>query len=337
MRLKEEDRNKPMLCCSKRHIQIMDNTSKAGTHDARTDSSFDCHIDSSVHHHTPKFRYDIDKDINSLPDANEWPNRPIYVQAGKGTTQCALRDKGQDDSLPIGTPIEFETDLFKGKILIRVKGVKTSTAVAGDLDQYFKGRKRVKQIVIQGRFKESFRVSDVHFGDVYGKPLNISPIVRIASPIFQQLVPGVIIDLSSENPKVVAPMAGEAKTLSVDKPGSEPDICSNSLVENTLLLGEFDSIYHRKKLLRTSQTAAQYRYDPGLCFTWEFYDDIIDVASYSVNLPILRTPYSLAHFLNKQPFTFTAMTKDEREIFKFRIYHEILIEDEVKAPEVEDL
>mmetsp|Transcript_5913 Transcript_5913/g.8686 ORF Transcript_5913/g.8686 Transcript_5913/m.8686 type:complete len:342 (+) Transcript_5913:118-1143(+) len=335
MILKEEDTNKSILCCSRRNSKVMDDTKKAGTQEENDDDART--VDDTLHQPTPTFRYDVDKDINNLPDVNKWPNRPIYVQAGEGTgtTQCASRDKGQDsdDALPIGTPIEFETNLFKGKILFRVKGVRTSTAVAEDLDKYFKGRRRVKQVVVQGRFKESFPISDVHYGDVYGKPLNISPIVKIASPIFQQLVPGVIMDLSSETPKVVAPMAGEAKTFSVDKPGSEPDICSITLVENTLLLGEFDSINHRKRILRTSQTASQYRYDPSLCFTWEFYDDIIDVAAYAANLPILRMPYSLAYFLNKQPFTFSAIAKGEREIFKFRIYHEIILDDKVKAPE----
>lgn len=335
MRLEEEDTNKSILCCSRRNSKVMDDTKKAGTQEETDDAGT---IDDTLHQPTPTFRYDVDKDINNLPDVNTWPNRPVYVQAGEGTgtAQCAsLRDKGQDsdDALPIGTPIEFETDLFKGKILFRVKGVKTSTAVAEELDKYFEGRRRVKQVVVQGRFKESFPISDVHYGDVYGKPLNISPIVKIASPIFQQLVPGVIMDLSSETPKVVAPMAGEAKTFSVDKPGSEPDICSITLVENTLLLGEFDSINHRKKVLRTSQTASQYHYDPNLCFTWEFYDDIIDVAAYAANLPILRMPYSLAYFLNKQPFTFSAIAKGEKEIFRFRIYHEILVEDKGKGPE----
>jgi len=341
MTLEDDNNNKSILCCSRRNSKVMDETvgiQKENDVDATT-------IDDTLHQPNTSFRYDVDRDINDLPDVNKWPNRPVYVQAGEGTrtgtetetgtAQCTLPEKGQDsdDVLPIGTPIEFETDLFKGKILFRVKNVKTSTAVAEDLDKYFKGRRRVKQVVVQGRFKESFPISDVHFGDVYGKPLNISPIVKIASPIFQQLVPGVIIDLASETPKVVAPMAGEAKTLSVDKPGSEPDICSITFEENTLLLGEFDSIYHRKKILRTSQTASEYHYDPSLCFTWEFYDDIIDVAAYAANLPILRTPYSLAYFLNKQPFTFSAIAKGEKEIFKFRIYHEILVEDKVKGPE----
>jgi len=60
---------------------------------------------------------------------------------------------------PIGIPFEIETDLFVGKMLLRVKGLPNSNDPNGD--DYFKGRCRTYQHVIQGRFKEEISFSDL--------------------------------------------------------------------------------------------------------------------------------------------------------------------------------
>ena len=60
---------------------------------------------------------------------------------------------------PIGIPFDIETDLFVGKMLLRVKGLPNSNDPNGD--EYFKGRCRTYQHVIQGRFKEEISFSDL--------------------------------------------------------------------------------------------------------------------------------------------------------------------------------
>ena len=60
---------------------------------------------------------------------------------------------------PIGIPFNIETDLFIGKMLLRVKGLANSNDPNGD--EYFKGRCRTYQHVIQGRFKEEISFSDL--------------------------------------------------------------------------------------------------------------------------------------------------------------------------------
>ena len=60
---------------------------------------------------------------------------------------------------PIGIPFHIETDLFIGKMLLRVKGLPNSNDPKGD--EYFKGRCRTYQHVIQGRFKEEISFSDL--------------------------------------------------------------------------------------------------------------------------------------------------------------------------------
>jgi len=60
---------------------------------------------------------------------------------------------------PIGIPFDIETDLFVGKMLLRVKGLPNSNDPNGD--EYFKGRCRTYQHVIQGRFKEEISFTDL--------------------------------------------------------------------------------------------------------------------------------------------------------------------------------
>ena len=54
-----------------------------------------------------------------------------------------------------GTPIEFESDLFVGRVAMWVKGLPTA---APDL---FKGKRRRTRITVQGRFKRSLPFEEV--------------------------------------------------------------------------------------------------------------------------------------------------------------------------------
>lgn len=262
----------------------------------------------------PRIPYDsVDEEISELPDVDSWHHRPLFLKHGKHT-HCNYQD---GKSLPICSPIEFESDTFKGKFMIRIRG-------APHTEQgYFKGRKRTKQIVIQGKFKEKVSCDDILLGDTYGKPLNISPIVYLAVPIFRKLVPGVILDLFSEKPRVVMLMGGEARTISIDKPGEEPDMTGELSEKNIEFIGAFKSVDHRKQILRDPKTASNYEFDNEHIHTFQFYDDIIDICNFSINLPIGKIP--LLHFLNSQPMTFAVVRKDKQEFFSFKVFHEQLV------------
>ena len=79
---------------------------------------------------------------------------------GKTTQDDRMPNDFSDSAeYPIGIPFEIETDLFVGKMLLRVKGLANSNDPKGD--DYFKGRCRTYQHVIQGRFKEDISFSDL--------------------------------------------------------------------------------------------------------------------------------------------------------------------------------
>ena len=47
---------------------------------------------------------------------------------------------------------------------------------------------------------------------------------KIMDAVIQKVAPGVVMDLSSQTPKVIALLGGTAATMSINKSGSEPDI-----------------------------------------------------------------------------------------------------------------
>jgi len=293
-----------------------------------------------------QFEYQIEEEIDNLPDVGKWPHRPIYFQSGRKTqaqynNPNMLASNGTDDDddvnfsppLPLGEPVNFETDLFRGKILLRVRNIVDN--VPSSHTEYFEeGRKRLKNIVVQGQFKQTgLKASDVWTGEVYEKPYVMPKLVaKIVVPFFQRLTPGLIMDFTSDGQhKVLVRMASGAQTLSVNQPGSEPDIAQNPDIseETTLLFGNNDhscinNSQKRIKLLRKKKKASDYEYDPNLVYTFNFYDDIIDYQACSVHMGKFgKIP--LEKGMNGNPFSIYALTTDGREIFHFNIFHEILV------------
>ena len=79
---------------------------------------------------------------------------------GKTTQDDRMpNDFSNSEEYPIGIPFEIDTDLFVGKMLLRVKGLANSNDPNGD--DYFNGRCRTYQHVIQGRFKEEISFADL--------------------------------------------------------------------------------------------------------------------------------------------------------------------------------
>ena len=81
--------------------------------------------------------------------------------------------------LPLATPIEFETKLFKGTAFFRLKDAPSPHDKVHN--QYFHGRKRFYQVMIQGRFKEELNMKDILIGDYYSKPMENIPRGAIGS------------------------------------------------------------------------------------------------------------------------------------------------------------
>lgn len=264
----------------------------------------------------------LDEATRNLPDVSTWKYRPLFIQAA-GDTNCPGHNP--NESLPIGVPFSFESNLFKGKILLRAKNLKADDTES--TKAYFKATKQCiqRQVVIQGQFKERMKMSDVWMGDLYEKKLNLSPPPRIAkfmSKIFNRLAPGIVLDLATSHPKVLALMGSACHTISVDKPGQEPDMMLPELPENTTFGNDLKSSDERKRIWGLPRTASEHEFDPDLVYTFHSMDEVLDFAEYKVLLPILKM--DITKILGDgQPMSLRGVHSDNsKSFFYFRVWHE---------------
>ncbi|KAL7581126.1 hypothetical protein ACA910_005926 [Epithemia clementina (nom. ined.)] len=176
-----------------------------------------------------KDRYSLSSLFKGPPSLN-WRHKHVFVQAGYETK---VPGHDENDPIPLGVPFEFETPLFKGTALLRFRNAESDHKQSHD--SYFDGRKRLMQTVIQGQFKRPLNMSDVYVGSMFEQPLAQPPppsFTKVMEAIVRRVAPGVILDLGSDKPKVVALFAGSAQTLSIDLPGKQPDIMQRDLPEN---------------------------------------------------------------------------------------------------------
>jgi len=256
----------------------------------------------------------------------QWPNRPVYFCA-----HPKVETKGYEagESLPLGLPIEFESDLFQGRVFLRLKPIQSHPNDQGHAE-YFDGKKRLYQLIVQGKFKEEFQLSNIMLGDFYEKPFNNVPrgfIMRIYEKFMERISPGIILKLTSD-PPVILTAFGSCQTMSIDHAGQEPDISAGLVEENTsLLFGEekFSSSSKRRKYLSRYANSSKHTVNPEHVYTIELYDHAICFGSYYQHAVGLKI--DMVAILNGQPLSVAMFTRDERMMYKFPLWHERLCKD----------
>ncbi|CAB9496872.1 expressed unknown protein [Seminavis robusta] len=245
----------------------------------------------------------------------------VMVHAADGT-QVLGHDMSKP--LPLGVPFEFETPFFKGKILLRFRGNGDSESQ----DAYFgQHKKRLMQTVVQGRFKQKAKMSDVFVGSVFNRPLAQKPpafVAKLMDKAMKRMAPGIIMDLVSDQPRVVALYAGTAQSVSIDTPGTEPDMMGTEIRENVAgyLGSKFASlsINKRKKQLSSPAQAEQYEYDTDHVYTFHSYDEAVDYGSGKIRVPMYGD-YDIKKALGHQPLKLSAVTSQGDVIYSFELRH----------------
>jgi hypothetical protein len=270
----------------------------------------------------------IDREV--LPATSSWPHRPVWLKASDETKVIGVSEK---EALPLGIPVEFETPLFKGKLLLRLRNVKSDDPKPHKA--YFDGRKRVMQTVVQGKFKKPIPMSDVYVGCVFKKPLEQAPppmFVGMMNAVMKRVAPGVIFELDTAKPRVVALYAGTAETISIDTPGEEPDMTGADLPENLSRKfgSKFKSIKHRKQKLSLPKKAVHYEFDTENVYTFHTYDDKMDYGTYSITLPMYGD-YNISKAIGRQPMSLTAVTSKGDTVYSFDLWHESVYDLELSG------
>ena len=254
----------------------------------------------------------------------EWRHGSVMVEAGENTKVYGI-PKGQP--LPLGIPFEFESNLFKGRMLLRFRNVKSDDTSSHE--KYFEGRKRLMQTVVQGRFKKGITMDDLYVGSVFEEPLAGPPppsMTKIMDAVLRRVAPGVIIDLGSKiQPRVLALYAGSAQTMRIDTPGTEPDITIPDIPENISSITRLgdkmkNSISKRKKYLSIPKKASKYEFDTDHIYTFHTYDDAMDYGRGTMKIPMYGD-YDIKPYIGSQPLSLSSVTTQGDVLYNFRIWH----------------
>lgn len=284
-----------------------------------------------------------------LPPVNMWPHRPVFVRSSpRSVTQRTVdgwasasgpvfrrnhpnaRADEREASVPVNTEtaMEFETELFAGKILCRFKGVDKT---ASKTPESFYSRKRCTfQVLVQGKFKERIRADQLVTGGEFYHPFeNVPPksLVYAGQQFFMQLTPGLEVDMLADPPYYYAPMASTVSILAAHENGQVPDITSD-IGENTRLFGgKFAerevSLNERSRIFSDAQQAANYEFNTEDVYTFDYFQNVLLFDDYCLDIGIAKR--MLHTHLVGQPINFFAKTKDGRYAYSFEIWHQSLL------------
>lgn len=258
-----------------------------------------------------------------IQDVSNWPNKPLYIHAD--FPHVKTKNYGPFESLPLGVPIDFESDLFKGRILIRVRGASASTQPRNLLEDH--GHHPLQWMyIVQGHFKKRMKLQDIMSGDFYKRPFKGLPKSKAgkrAMELYQKgmesMSPGFVMDFTSDRPKVLKPFASFC-SIRVDRKGEEPELSSSTInVEEDMSLMTHDETKlipkisnKRKKFLSNPKASTQYSVDPSHVFTFEMHDKHLDLKEYTQTSMMMKT--DMCKLLDKQPLSFSLFdAKNEQD------------------------
>jgi hypothetical protein len=275
----------------------------------------------------------LQRPASDLPHVSEWPHRPVLACNNTPVSKRLVVEQPYGNGpCPIGKPFSFSSELFEGTCLIRLKNIPNSDDVAGD-DAYFSGRRRLFQTIVQGRFKEPLSLNEVMTGHEFVKPLQNLPhpwILKAATNLIGKLAPGATIQVLGNQPTMLAPLAATSQVVRGDEPGNEPDIASENDIQEDcsslggkFLDGTISSATSRKLHLASPKRAQQYFFDTETIYTFDFYQSLLNCATYSLDLGLANV--GMAKVLNGQPIQCLAKTTDGRYLWSFQIWHEDLL------------
>jgi hypothetical protein len=296
-------------------------------------------VSASLNHaHHESRAFNTTKQVSELPPTRTWPHHPLFVKSNPDACGGTLIVKGleKDDPCPIGVPFEFESELFKGKLLFRVRDLPTSADHSSD-SQYFRRRNNHNQFIIQGRFKKEIKASNVVYGGEFKRPLKRAPpawLEGLMSKIFSTINSGIQFRLSANTPSALVSLPGSVQVVRADPPGFEPDITSFDLEENNSAFGlnytsgrtdlsPVDS-KSRKKFFSNLKKSKDVVFDTDTVYTFEHYDDIMDYKNYVMDLGVYK--FDMSKVLDAEPFQIMAKDLEEgKHLWSFQLWHEKLL------------
>lgn len=258
-------------------------------------------------------------------------------------------NESPDDALII----DFESDLFVGSLLLRIRFTEGTTQQPYDDNKgYFKGVNRRYQAVVQGRFKKSIPFTELTTGFQFDRPCGKLPakwILRGGIKVLSFFAPQLDAKMEGEKPHSLTPLGSTPQVICVDHDiAAEPiqGIHEEPLQGGRTLLGHscqaptslqrartrkkaFDKLFVNKSLEPKTDTSKIY--------TFEFLQHLFNFQEFSIELGSMLGSVELKDVLDGQPLQIMATHGDQR-IWSFDIWHESLwesarLQEGLKSPQ----
>eukprot|EP00511_Aplanochytrium_stocchinoi_P000355 CAMPEP_0204822642 /NCGR_PEP_ID=MMETSP1346-20131115/839_1 /ASSEMBLY_ACC=CAM_ASM_000771 /TAXON_ID=215587 /ORGANISM="Aplanochytrium stocchinoi, Strain GSBS06" /LENGTH=312 /DNA_ID=CAMNT_0051948979 /DNA_START=436 /DNA_END=1374 /DNA_ORIENTATION=- len=264
----------------------------------------------------------------SLPIPTIWPDRPLLLRESR----CHYGYNEASEAKPMqlhGESCPFETDLFKGNIVVRMKN-------SPGTGNYFKGKKRFSSIVISGQFKRKLNCGTIFTGQEFCHPIKTPGMFmsKALLKFFKVLAPLLVAEITPNETYFLSPIIQTVQTLTVT---ADPVNLTRDMTvteDLTLLDGDFaegkkmhKAIFSkRKKYFSNQKNLNQYAFDTSNYFTFEFYDDKVDLNA--MQLLVLKKRFELAKYLNGQPLRFLSRVIEPGDnnlgkyLWNFEVWHE---------------
>ena len=279
---------------------------------------------------------DIKVHAPKLPP-EQWKTRPLYVRLRSPTTQeLTVND-------PNGTPIKGP--LFTGKMVVLAKDIAEPSAA-----KYFAGRQRVTAVFIQGVFKKRIPFDQLVTGQCFERPLRLRVpklLVQTILGFLKRIAPLLSVNLYSAKPHLLTPVCASAQLIHVAKNGEEaPDLAvaakggipeeemenlmaalgkeSSSSSNRNNGTGPCPSAKARRKYFAKRKHLAGRCFEPGLTYTFCFFQHLFNPATFKANLPIGE--FRVEGVLDRQPALVVGKLGSRgAELWCAELWHERLV------------
>jgi len=275
-----------------------------------------------------------------------WPgNWPVAVVQGMDVVRIhgppsppssSSRPRSVEEYCPA---IPIDGPWFIGHAYLLIAGVDGAPTA-----EYFKGKSRQIQVVVQGRYRTEVPFAQVYTGQAWDEPLASAPpqwLEVMLTPVLKALQPGMRSSLHGPRPSIVSPLAATMQTLAANYPGQEPALPHGIAALHTDDLAAHGfapgvSVTARKAFFSKPANLARYAFSPDLVYTFNFYQhllrlDTFSIMGFDVRRVLGRKPVQvMAAMLH--PDVLAAQTKDASHqqelqhaptfLWNFEVWHE---------------
>ena len=242
---------------------------------------------------------------------------------------------------------DFETDLFEGTLMLRLRYCNGTTRAPYQDDQgYFTGMNRRYQAVVRGRFKKELSWTECKTGFVLDHAAGKLPakwILKGAVKVLSFFAPHLEVKFDGPRPMSMTPLGSTPQVLAVHNP-EEPYSIDGMQEEPTrkkhTLLGEASTATNTLQRARARKKAFDKLYanqskepktDPSKIYTFEFLQHLFNFQDFSVELGSMLGSVPLAPIVDGQALPIMATHADfDQRLWSFDVWHESLVTGSAK-------